>query len=158
MKAIDLSMITARRAKLDADIARLREQISDLEAKRSELDLAERVFAELALEGDERHQQEPEFDISRASAGQRADTDEPIRNGEDHLYKPDGIPTVPEMILEAIRHANNMGARGLDPTGLRSYIRGRYWPGMPATATGPIAWRMWKRGDLKKERGLYTLP
>src|SRR6266446_2142473 len=154
MKAIDIGMVQARRAKLDADIARLREEIAELEAKRSELDIAERIFAELSLEGDELNREPVVGDIAPE---EQTDTPEAPMNGEDHSRKPEGIPTVPDMIIEAIRHANSMGARGLDPKGLKAYIRGRYWPGMPDPVPGPIAWRMWKRGNLNKRGAIYSL-
>jgi hypothetical protein len=76
---------------------------------------------------------------------------ESLANGLDQSFKPNGIPTVPEMIIEAIKDANNSGNPGLGPRGLKSYIRGRYWPGMPDRVPGPIAWRMWKRGELGKK-------
>ena len=151
MKAIDIGMIQARRAKLEADIARLREQISELEDKLAELALAERVFAELSLESNDPIPTEPDTSAEESDATGTA-------NGADHSRKPDGIPTMPEMIIEAIKHVNSMGAPGLDPVGLRSYIRGRYWPGMPDQAVGPIAWRMAKRGDLRNMGGIYSLP
>jgi hypothetical protein len=63
------------------------------------------------------------------------------------------------MILEALRHGHSLGASGLDPAGLLSYIRGRYWPNAPTQAVGPIAWRMWKKdGTLEKHGSLYAIP
>ena len=155
MKAIDLGMIQARRAKLDADIARLREEIAVLEARRSELDVAEHVFAELALEGDEANRQPIEGEVARDD---RIGISNGTGNGQDHSGKPSGLPSMPEMIIEAIRHANSVGARGLDNAGLRAYIRGRYWAVAPARAVGPIAWRMLQRGQLNKRGVIYSLP
>jgi hypothetical protein len=156
MKAIDLGMIQARRAKLDADIARLRDEISMLEAKRAELDVAEHVFAEIALEDGEGNRQSTKEEAASNETHDAAGTGNGYDNN-DH-FKPEGLPFMTAMIIEAIRHANSLGAQGLDPAGLRSYIRGRYWPTVPATAVGPIAWRMWKREELTKRGELYSLP
>ena len=40
--------------------------------------------------------------------------------------KPENIPPVPDMIIEALRDAQQKGAPGLTPSGLLSYIKQRY--------------------------------
>jgi hypothetical protein len=161
MKAIDIGLIQARRTKLVAEIESHQQEIAALAAKLSELDIAERVFAELSLESDSTESTPvvtANFSIPvREDACDQPD-DRHENASEISSGKPDGIPAISEMILEALSHAHGLGAPGLKPKGLTSYIRGRYWPNAPAVAVGPIAWRMFKRGQLSKIGSTYVLP
>lgn len=154
MKAIDIGLIQARRAKLISEIERYREGIATLEAKLSELEIAERIFAELSLEG-------APATIVVSESHMSLEIDENKRTESevsgDLEAKPKGLPPMTEMITEALKHARELGASGLEPAGMVSYIRGRYWPNAPTQAVGPIAWRMWKRGELEKRDSIYTL-
>ena len=62
------------------------------------------------------------------------------------------------MILEALSDAANRGAPGLEPAGMTSFIAGKWWPDVPGVSISPIAWRMWKKGLLRKDGPLYMLP
>jgi Fe-S-cluster formation regulator IscX/YfhJ len=173
MKAIDIGLIQARRTKLTTEIESHRVAITTLEAKLSELEIAERVFAELSLENDDvaptdRASFEIAVNIEAVAIAEHSDEQRRIdpqtvrvtklhRSGSKGK-KPEGLPSIPDMILEAIRHAYSLGATGLDPAGLNSYVRGRYWPTVPGNIVGPTAWRMWKRGELMKDGPIYSLP
>jgi hypothetical protein len=156
MKAIDLGLIQARRAKLDEQINAQREILATLEAKRSELEIAERVFAELALETTDND--------STQATPRRSEQDgtrlwNRYQESIKELAKPAGLPTVPEMIIEALRHAHGLGAPGLEPAGIVSFIRGRYWPNAPSQSITPTVWRMWSKDKkLEKHDALYALP
>jgi len=121
--------------------------IEELEAEDRELTIAERVLLRFSQGGDAAEAaKQPELPIQGESTlGGRA-------------VKPDNIPTMPEMIIEALKLAESQGAPGLEPNGMVSYIRGRWWQDAPTESVGPIAWRMWKRGELLKEGARYRLP
>ncbi len=75
--------------------------------------------------------------------------------------KPENIPPVPDMIIEALRDAQQKGAPGLTPSGLLSYIKQRYWSDARSPDVGSTAWRMWKDGRLTRpsdDPALYGLP
>lgn len=141
MKPIDIGLIQARRKKIEAEIQEERQRheraLGALEDELEELVVAERVFSKLTGAG-ATQQKKPE---ARASG------------------KPEGLPAVSEMIKEALEHAVSVGAAGLKPAGLLSYIRGKYWPAAESKDVGPIAWRMWQNDQLEHfESGEYALP
>lgn len=72
--------------------------------------------------------------------------------------KPFGTPTMPDMIIEALELAVKSGAPGLTPSGLLSFVQGKYWPEAKNSDCGPTAWRMERAGQLRKEGALYCLP
>ena len=70
--------------------------------------------------------------------------------------KPAGLPTVPDMIREALRHYYGLGATAVAPAAISSYVRGRYWPNLPKNVVGPTAWRMSQEGNLEKNPSGYA--
>lgn len=73
--------------------------------------------------------------------------------------KPAVLPTVPEMIVEALGFARDeMKLPGWEPKTILGFIRDRYWPEAQQTSVGPIAWRMAQEGRLLKRGTLYCLP
>lgn len=72
--------------------------------------------------------------------------------------KPAGIPPMPEMITIAIKVAADQGIKGLEPSQMTKYIRHKWWPNVKGEFVGPIAWRMARNGQLKKEGSVYKLP
>jgi hypothetical protein len=141
MKPIDLGLVQARRKKIEAEIdneqQRHQHALGALEDELEELLIAERVFSKLTGAG-AAQQKKPETHTSG---------------------KPDGLPAVAEMIKEALAHAVSVGASGLKPAGLLSYIRGKYWPTAESKDVGPIAWRMWQNDQLEHfNTGEYALP
>ena len=69
--------------------------------------------------------------------------------------KPVGTLPMSEMVLEALAEAHRLGYTGLNPSAMTTYVREHYWPGVEVASVGPIAWRMWKRGFLRKEGPSY---
>jgi hypothetical protein len=72
--------------------------------------------------------------------------------------KPGGLPTMPEMIVQALKVAQANGGVGLEPKDITAYIANRWWPTVKSESVGPIAWRMFSRKELEKHGDLYTLP
>lgn len=71
--------------------------------------------------------------------------------------KPDGTPAVPEMILEVLLRPHLLGDPGMEPKEITAKIRERWWPDAPTSSIGPIAWRMWKEGRLRKFGAAYSM-
>ena len=148
MKPIDIGLIQARRAKIEAEIAaettrfekieqEHKSRLLDLEAELQELSVAERVFAKLTKE------------ISGTE----------LEMQEAPTTKPDDAPTVPEMVREALKHAKELGSPGLKPAEILSFIQGKWWPSAVSNQVGPVVWRMGEKGFLLKRRdGIYSLP
>ena len=66
-----------------------------------------------------------------------------------------GAPsTMPQLILGAL---STDAAGGLSSTEIRDRIADRSGRDVELGAVGPIAWRMWKRGDLTKADGRYAI-
>jgi len=91
-------------------------------------------------------------DVARQSADPDeidiAKTNEP-NPWESRRTKPEGIPMMPEIIIEAISHALRDGRAGLKVSELIEFVRQRYWPEAPANSVGPVAWKMSKTGELQ---------
>jgi hypothetical protein len=67
--------------------------------------------------------------------------------------KPQGLPSVPEMILQALVDA----ADGLRPRDITQTIRREWWPGMPGDRVLTTAFRMAREGRLAKDGNRYKL-
>jgi hypothetical protein len=151
VKPIDIGLIQARRKKIEAEAKAEKERhekaLAALEAEWKELDIAERVFSRLSLEG---------------GKNQRLVANGLLIGGETNVDggggKPEGLPPVSEMIKEALAYAVSLNAKGLKPAGLLSYIRGKWWPEAQSRDVGPVAWRMWQNEQLERfDSGEYTL-
>jgi len=68
--------------------------------------------------------------------------------------KPEGIPPMTEMITTALKVAG----RGLEPREMTKFIREKWSPHVKGESVSPIAWRMARLGQLKKDGGVYMLP
>jgi hypothetical protein len=141
-----LTLITARKEQILAEISRLSGQIKDLQAELSDLEAAERVLGRLS--GGERR--------TPSEAGQLEPATEPQATPD--TSKPPNTPTINEMIIEALRDAARRGVPGLQPASMTRYIAAKWWPNVPGVAISPIAWRMWKNSQLDKDGPLYKLP
>ncbi|MCW5696619.1 MAG: hypothetical protein KIS96_07770 [Bauldia sp.] len=130
------SEITAR----EAEIVRLKGVLDDLDTTVSVIrDI-------LGLPTDEPEKTAPKPDSHRRSDG-------------SELRKPEGTPTVPQMITLLLRDAVREGKDGMSPTDLLEGVQVRWWPTAVPTDVGPAAWRMCKRGELRSPRkGWYSLP
>ena len=143
----DLTRIQARRKSIAAEMAEIQQELEALTKEDNELAIAERVLIRLSLKsGAEEAAEQVTGEVSAAA------------EKEPSGGKPAGLPPVPDMILEALRHAFTHGAPGLEPNGILSYIKGRYWPEATTNKVGPIAWRMWKHDQLDKRGSIYRLP
>jgi hypothetical protein len=74
--------------------------------------------------------------------------------------KPEGMPTVPDMILTVLRDFEHEGVLGVGvtPEAILTEIRRRWWPEARSGDVGPIAWRMAvKEQRLEKTGSLYSL-
>jgi len=74
--------------------------------------------------------------------------------------KPTEIPSVPDMIIEALTEANDrLNVDSLTPSAILSFVQQKYWPDAKSADVGSTAWRMWKDGRLTRpQEGLYGLP
>jgi hypothetical protein len=72
--------------------------------------------------------------------------------------KPANIPPMSEMIETAIKEAVGEGRKGMEPREMTEFIRNKWWPNVKGESVSPIAWRMSKNGQLKKDGALYKLP
>lgn len=142
-----LILIANRRREIEAEIARLQSSIDSLQAELPELDAAERVLSRLSGQGGS--------PAGAQAAPQAAAGPEPVAT----TAKPEGTPTVPQMIVEALKDAAAKGQDGLTPAEMTAYIAQRWWPNVKGVAVSPIAWRMWSHNKkLVKEGSLYKLP
>jgi hypothetical protein len=146
--AIPSKMVAKRRAMANAEIARLTAQIGACHtaietwrAQLADLEVAERVWATLEQE--------------TAQIDEGAPTAAEARSNR----KPQGLPSMPEMILETLRDARRNGLNAMEPKQMATRIARRWWPDVKITDVGPIAWRMWKKqGVLDKSGSGYVLP
>jgi hypothetical protein len=137
-----LAIILQRRAAIEREMQECRDRLQVLQAEIPELAVAERVLTRLT-----------------GSQTEAAPKEEAIDHEHDISVtnKPVGIPTMPEMILEALRSGQAIPL-GMEPRDIMKFIADRWWPDVRSELVGPIAWRMWKRGDLVKDGPLYKLP
>lgn len=137
------SLIAAHRHEIEAEIKRHHSEISRLQQDLRELDIADRVFGRIS---------NPTIGKSATHAVEGIVGEMPVST------KPEGIPTMPDMIASALAHARKRGLAGLEPKGMTDFISEKWWPNVPGVAVSPIAWRMWKRGELEKNGARYSLP
>jgi hypothetical protein len=145
-----LGLIIQRRSEIEGAIADLTSRVDMLRHELDELDVAERVLTRLGAA-------EHETVAGAPDMGLMAESERLLDEVVPAVSKPPGIPTMPEMILEALRKGQAIPV-GMEPRDLLKYIAERWWPEVRSELVGPIAWRMWKRGDLVKEGPLYRLP
>jgi hypothetical protein len=72
--------------------------------------------------------------------------------------KPNGVPTIPDMILTILEKAKEQGHTTIQPKEFLALIRDEWWPEAPAEHVAPTLWRMAKAGRLHKEGDGYSLP
>jgi len=136
-----INLISARRAQIDREMAALRQREKVLQAELAELDQAERVLVRLS-----------------GQSGLAISAEVLSQDAEAPVGKPEGTPTVTKMITIALREALKLGLDGMEPKQLVEYIAQKWWPNVRTVDVGPIAWRMWKNGQLRKDGTIYMLP
>jgi hypothetical protein len=137
-----LKIVQHKRRVISQKIAEQHEILHALEAQERDLEVAERVLTALEAE---------DAEAEVAPAADAAVAAEPAG-------KPEGIPTMPEMIVEALKDAKAKGQRGLEPKQMADFIAAKYWPTVTINAVGPIAWRMYSKERLAKRQSRYFLP
>ena len=136
---METNLIHRRREEVSQEITRLHKLLAEMEKELVELDTAERVISRLT-------------DAKRSPSSTTDEREQEAASGE----KPEGIPTMPEMITEALTAVGR--GHGLKPKDIRNWIARTYWGGVRGENVSSILWRMWKRGDLKKRASHYRLP
>ncbi|MGX5839924.1 hypothetical protein ACWGTI_04270 [Mesorhizobium sp. ArgA1] len=135
--AHDLNLISIRYREVEQQIARHRDEIAKLESELPELDIAGRVIARL----------------SGAEWPPAGAADEPKPENAASA-KPDGLPTMPEMILVVMANSYRQGRRGMEPKDVTKAISERYWSDLKgSTSVSTTMWRMAqpKDGRLLKD-------
>jgi hypothetical protein len=138
-----LKMIEDKLRAISLQIVQQREVLNGLEAQERDLETAKRVLTSL------------EAEVVEAVAAVDI-TDAAVIKPQPG--KPEGIPTMPQMILEALYEAKARGVRGLEPKEIANFIAQKWWPAVTINAVGPIAWRMHKGDRLSKRQSKYSLP
>lgn len=134
-----LKRIQEKRSEVQSSIENLLLKVKDLRQELEELDIADRVMSRLGGE---------DF----GNIGVQAKSILGIA-----YNKPANIPTMPEMIVEALSRPQALPI-GMEPRDILKFIADNYWPEVRSELVGPIVWRMWKRGELVKDGSLYSLP
>jgi hypothetical protein len=147
--ALGLRKIRDRRAQIGRELAILDGQVAVLRAEDDRLAIAEEVI--ITYEGDE-----PEPKDATRSRGRKGAA---RASGKTKVpQKPEGVPPMPEMIIAALRDAQERGLPGLEPKAIRDFIRDKWWPDVVQNAVGPIVWRLaTKDGKIDKVDELYAL-
>lgn len=146
MKTLDV--IRERIGELSQRIDSTEVTLRALREEREELAKAVEVFSRFA--DDEELAPAPGPNLE----GRRVESEVPKRMDE----KPDGTPTLAEMILQTLSEANTRGVPSMAPKEITAAIRQRWWPAARAESVGSVAWRMADRKQLAKEDGRYSLP
>jgi hypothetical protein len=146
-----LTIIFRRRAEIEREMQECRDRLQRLQSELPELDVAERVLTRLGGAQQDSLTAIPTQELLDTVADRLLD-ETPV------VSKPPGIPTMPEMIREAIHSWERIDPEGLEPKDILRFIAEKWWPEVRPELVGPIAWRMWKRGDLVKNGPRYGLP
>jgi hypothetical protein len=67
--------------------------------------------------------------------------------------KPDGIPTIAEMVLAILEAAED----GMRPRDIAKVARRKWWPDLRPAAVGAAAWKLHGEGRLEKDGHRYRL-
>jgi hypothetical protein len=120
--------MAAQRAKEQAERARLDAEAAARAKEEEELAVAERVYARLAGKPVESlvSEETPERKSAPAAGG---------------TPRPEGIPTVPEMVTQLLLDAEQRGARGLKSSEIMAGIDSRWWPGVSVNHVMPTVYR-----------------
>lgn len=137
-----IKIVQYKRRVIAQKITQQREVLAALEAQERDLEVTERVLASLDAESDMELPPDPEVTSPAAESS----------------GKPEGIPTMPEMIVAALKDAKAKGLKGLEPKDITSYIAAKWWPDVKINNVGPIAWRLYKSDRLAKRQSKYRLP
>jgi hypothetical protein len=140
---MDADIIKIRRSEVTQEISILKDRIAILSSELSDLDIAEKVFSRL----------------SGASRNSLSTSNEPDA-AKASQAKPDGLPTVREMIKSALLAARDSGHPGLTPKQIKSYIQDVYHfdAGPQVNTTASRMFNTLKEINKDETTGLYSLP
>jgi hypothetical protein len=147
--------VRRRREMIDAAVANLEKRITAYRHEQQELLMAERILMRFSTGGIE-----DDIDLSLEldnPSGESVNATSAATKIVERAAKPDGIPTIPEMIFGALRESSSHGKYWLEPSEIRDYIRQRWWPMAHTNNIGPIVWKMGKDKKLKSHNGRYSL-
>jgi hypothetical protein len=128
-----IAPIRARRSVIQRELARLEDELVRLREEDVRLATAEAVFEEYGVN------LAPQTTKRRAGGKKK----------KEARIKPEGIPTMPEMIVGALRDAFDRGKPWLQAHEIRDFISQRWWKEVDLNAVGPIVWRMATKDKTK---------
>lgn len=131
--AHDLNLISIRYREVEQEIARLKGRILELEAELPELDIAGRVIARLS------GAEWPPVGTPDESKPEKASS-----------AKPEGLPTMPEMILVVMAESYRRGKRGMEPKDVATAISERWWADLKGSTN--VSTTMWRMAQPKDGR------
>lgn len=142
---MNIDLITIREDELRAELARLQDGIKAVEKELEELGVAKGVF--LRLTG--------------KVAGAPTSTAAPkgVHPSRTAQKKPDELPTIRNLVFEALMDARQRGLPGLAPRQIREYVAQHYDYEM-GSAANTVPSRMWRTEKaIRKntETGLFSL-
>jgi hypothetical protein len=73
-----------------------------------------------------------------------------VREHARKQVKPDGLPTLVEMIVAVLAEAAKQGRDSLAPREIRAAIRKRWWPDAPHHVVSSAVWRLGNMDRLRK--------
>ncbi|MGC2415153.1 MAG: hypothetical protein WA459_20950 [Stellaceae bacterium] len=160
-----LAAIRARRDTINIEIVQHRDamagleaEIVALEAKRRELDIAERVLIEIERSKFSNYVVDDKLILEIDRPKRRGRPPGPPREKKKRANKPSSLPSYPEMINDALLIAHDHGFNGLEPVEIIGYIQKRYWPEAVNEAIAPVISGMGAQGRLVKYGTLYRIP
>lgn len=139
-----MNLIKDRREELEAENKRLQDRILKNNIELEELDVTENVL--LRLSGQKKAKPKPAPKAKRSAPARRE--------------KPKNLPTVRELVFEALMDARQRGLDGMTPKAIREYVISQYGYNMgPSANTVPSRmWRDTKEITKNTETGKFSLP
>ncbi len=158
------------RAKEEAERHRLDAEAAARAKEEEEIAIAERVYQRLAEESDfSLDPLEPvqspgkmpwEANVEPVAAS--PETLSALRVNHGHAYKPpatggsqrpEGLPTVPQMVTALLIEAERAGNRGLNSAEIMAGVDAKYWPGVSVNMIMPTIYRCIARNHWFKKQG-----
>jgi hypothetical protein len=155
--ADQLKLVRDRREAVEAEIEHLFARIAALKAELPDLQVTERTLARLAGVEAPASLSSMFADPPDNEADRKPITPAQLAAALNGGGKPSGTPTTPDMIMTLLLESKRRGLDGMEPRDLTRGIARRWWPGVKSEEVSPIVWRMWRRGQLRKEGQLYLL-
>lgn len=139
----DLPLIQTRIREVLQALDRHRLEIDALVREQAELEMAAKVIARLT-------------GAERTSIGE----EDAIESAAHGRAKPEGIPTMPEMIRRVFIGARMRGVGSMEPKDVTAEIKQGWWPSVDGANVSATMWRLAQRGVLLKaeDSPSYSLP